>query len=83
MPVNEKRTRLVERAVLEEIVDLDPRHLASSELLLKIVGKDPSEAEAILQAIRDLTEVGLLQDIRGAIAPTQAALRSADLLVGL
>ena len=83
MPGNGERRRAVERAVLEEVVDLAPSHLTAPELVLKMAGKDPAEGQAILRAVRDLTQVGLLQDGNGAISPTDAALHGANLLVGL
>jgi hypothetical protein len=83
VPDHGERRRAVERAVLEEVVDLDPNHLTAPELALKMAGKDPAEGQEILRAIRGLTQVGLLQGGDGVISPTDAALHGANLLIGL
>jgi len=72
----------IERAVLEEVLELHPDHLTPSELVLKMsAGPDRSEGEAIEYAIRDLNGSGLLRYIGEVIAPTHAALRVAALLI--
>lgn len=68
----------VERAVLEEVIDLHPDHLTPSELVLKMSG-ERDEDEELRDAIRDLEGSGLVRRIGGVVAPTHAALRAATL----
>lgn len=78
-----QRSRQVERAVLEIVVDLHPDHLTRSELALMVGGdRDHLEGEAIQHAIRDLRRSGLLRYIGDVVAPTHAALCAVTLLVG-
>jgi hypothetical protein len=72
----------IERAVLEEVLELHPDHLTPTELVLKMsAGPDRSEGEAIEHAIRDLSGSGLLRYVGEVIAPTYAALRVAALVI--
>lgn len=76
---------LVERAILEVVIDLHPASLTMAELSSTIAGDlgDPREVETIADAIRNLRRSDLLRN-RGddRVAPTQAALRAAALLLG-
>lgn len=76
---------LVERAVLEEVVELHPERLTVAELSLRIAAdpEDGRETEAIAHAIRDLRRSGLVR-YRNAdriVEPTHPALRAAGLLL--
>ena len=72
---------LVERVVLEEILDLHPEHLTIPELVLRIViDSDRSEEEEVRHAVRDLMGSGVLRCVGDLVAPTHAALRAAVLL---
>jgi hypothetical protein len=76
---------LVERAVLEEVIDLHPERLTVAELLLRIAGdpEDGLETETIAHAIRDLRRSGLIRyrNRDQLVEPTHAALRAAALLM--
>jgi hypothetical protein len=70
----------IEHAVLMTILGLHPEHLTPSELILKVAGEqDPSEPEAILQAIRDLRGFSLLRYTGDVVEPTHAAVRFGEL----
>jgi len=74
---------LVERAVLEEVIELLPIRLAVSELCLRIATdpRDKSRTETIRHAIRDLRGWGLFRyrDDDQLVEPTQAAVRFFEL----
>jgi len=70
----------VERAVLEEVLDLHPDHLTTQELILKI-SWDRDEGEVIEHSIRDLKGLGLLRNVGDIVAPTHAAIRASTLLL--
>jgi len=77
---------LVQHALLEEVVGLHPKHLSISQLTRRIVA-DPSddrEADVAIQAIHDLTQVGLFSCDDGTqiVKPTPAALRAVALITG-
>ena len=77
--------KLVERAVLEVVIELDPVCQAVPELSLRIAAdpQDLKEVETITHAIRNLRRLGLLRRRKdGRIAPTEAALHAASLLLG-
>jgi hypothetical protein len=69
----------VELAVLLEVVELHPNHLAPDELVLRLSGKRDEEEE-LRDAIRGLKGSGLFRDIEDVVAPTDAALHAAALL---
>jgi hypothetical protein len=74
----------VERAILEEVIELLPVRLTVAELCLWIAAdpEDDREAETIRDAIRDLKRSGLLR-YRGddlLVEPTQAAVQAFALL---
>jgi hypothetical protein len=76
---------LVERAVLEVVIDIHPGVMTMAELSLRIAAdpRDRLEIDAIIRAVRDLRGAGLLQaDRNERVEPTPAALRAAALLVG-
>lgn len=76
---------LVERAVLEVVIDLHPAVMTMAELALEVAGdaKDGREIDTITCAVRDLRAAGLLQDDHDErVEPTPAALRAAELLLG-
>jgi hypothetical protein len=76
--------QLIERAVLEVVVDLHPDHLAVPELVLRMAADDDhSEDEEIREAIRELRRAGLFRYIDGVVAPTHTALHATELLIGL
>lgn len=72
-------SRQVELAVLLEVVDLHPAHLAPAELVLRLSG-DRNEGDELRNAIRELEGSGLLRCIGGTIGPTDAALHAVRLL---
>ncbi len=75
---------LVERAVLEVVIDLHPAVMTMAELLLRIAGdpQDGREIDTIACAVSDLRGVRLLQDDHNErVEPTPAALRAAELLL--
>jgi hypothetical protein len=69
----------VERAVLEEILELHPDHLTVPELILKMA-INQNEDEPITHSVRDLKCSGLVRYIGDVVVPTHAALRSGVLL---
>lgn len=77
---------LVERAILEVLVDPDCPLLRISDLLVAIATepRDPTEVMTIVCAIDGLRQSGLLRHRRDSqvIEPTTAALRAAALLMG-
>lgn len=80
--VHEDEHTQVERAVLEEVLNLHPDHLTIHELVLKIgADRDVLDGETIRHAIRDLRASGLLRYVGDVVAPTYAALRAAFLLL--
>lgn len=73
----------VEAVILEVATELDPEHLSTGGLLLKVVGNpdDAREIETGVQAIRSLREVGLFTHREDELVdPTQAAVRAVKLL---
>lgn len=69
----------VERAVLEEILELHPDHLTVPELIQKMaLGRE--EDEPITHSVRDLRCSGLVRCIGEVVVPTHAALRAGALL---
>jgi hypothetical protein len=76
---------LVERAILEVVIDLHPVCLTLAELSLRIAGdpRDRREIDTITRAVRGLRESGLLLDgHHERVEATPAALRAASLLLG-
>lgn len=77
---------VVERAVLEEVIDLHPQRLTAPELALRIVADpdDRIEVETATQAIRELRRSGLLRyrNDDELVEPTHSALRAHALLAG-
>lgn len=76
---------LVERAVLEVVIELHPAIMTMAELSLRIAGdpRDRREIDTIACAVRDLRGSGLLLDDHNErVEPTPAALRAAALLLG-
>jgi hypothetical protein len=75
---------LVAALILEEAVELHPRHLTARELSLRIVidPDDSREIETATGAIEDLREAGLLSHRNDdeVVEPTRAALRAVTLL---
>lgn len=78
-------SELVERAVMEVVIEAHPDFLTTAELLSVVAGdpKDGREVDTITRAVRDLKRWGLLHEGRGEqVEPTPAALRLASLLLG-
>jgi len=75
---------LVASLILEEAVELHPRHLTARELSLRIVidPDDSREIETAIGAIEDLRESGLFRyrNDDEVVEPTRAALRAVTLL---
>lgn len=74
---------IVAKVILEEVVELHPNGLSAQNLALRIITRptDKRALETASQAIRDLTESGLLQEQANGIArPTRAALHAVALL---
>lgn len=63
----------VERAVLEEAIELHPDDLTAHALIRRMAG-NREEGEQIKQAIRELQATGLLCRSGDVVAPTHAAL---------
>lgn len=78
------RPEPLERAILEEVIDLLPVRLTVNELCLWIAAnpEDDSEVEATRRAIHDLKRSGLLryQNDNQVVEPTQAAVQAFALL---
>lgn len=70
----------IERVVLRAVLELNPSHLTSAELALKLAG-DRDEDEEIREAIRDLRSSGVFRPNGDVVVPTYAALRTAELLL--
>lgn len=74
---------LVERAVLEEVVELLPVRLTVSELCQKITAgsQDKGRLEVVRHAVRDLRGWGLVRyrDVEQLVEPTPAAIHFFDL----
>jgi hypothetical protein len=75
---------LVERAILEVIIELHPAVITLAGLSLRIAGDphDRREIDTIACAVRDLREAGLLLEHDERVEPTPAAIRAAELLLG-
>lgn len=76
---------LVQRAVLEIVIEAHPAFLTIAELVSTVAGdpQDRREVDTIVCAVRDLKGSGLLQGSRDdQVEPTSAALRLASLLLG-
>lgn len=75
---------LVERTLLEEVVELHPERLTIEELALRTAPDpdDSADVEAIRQAIRDLRRSGLLRyrNDDEVVEPTHAAMTAYALL---
>lgn len=71
--------RQVELAVLLEVIDL-PNHLTPAELILRLSG-ERNEEKQLEEAIRGLKTSDLLRCIGNTVAPTDAAVRAAELLM--
>lgn len=74
-------SRLLEHAVLHELIELHPARLTPAELRVWVAA-DPENArekEAIGYAIRDLRRSGLVRLTGATVEPTHAALRAAAL----
>jgi hypothetical protein len=67
--------RQVELAVLNQVIDLHPRHLESAELVRLMSGERGEERE-IERAIRGLVGAGLLREDDGRVLPTWSALHA-------
>lgn len=89
MPANSAESprydpELVERAILEEVLNLHPQRLTVGELSLRIAGdtEDSLEIETAVEATHSLRASGLVRyrsdDL--VVEPTHAALRAAALL---
>jgi hypothetical protein len=71
--------RQVELVVLLEVVELRPKHLTPGELVLRLSGKR-DEGKQLEEAIRGLKNSDLLRCTEDAVAPTDAGVRTAELL---
>lgn len=76
MPPDQEK---IERAILEIVTELHPDHLTPSELVQQVAG-ERDERRQVTEAIRDLKDVGVLDDIDTAVAPTDATVRVVALL---
>jgi hypothetical protein len=82
-PPQHNRT-IVERVLLEEVLELHPQRLTKAELSLRIICNpdDSREVETATQAIRGLKEVGLFCNrTDDVVVPTSAGLRAGELLI--
>lgn len=77
-------SELVERAVLEEVIELYPQRLTTPELAMRIVADpdDRQELETVTHAVRELRRSGLLRyrNDDELVEPTHAAVRAHRLL---
>ena len=74
---------VVAKVILEEVVELHPKCLSTENLALRVITRpaDKRALETASQAIKDLTESGLLQEQANGLArPTRAALHAVALL---
>jgi hypothetical protein len=75
---------LVERAALDEVVELHPTRLTIDELCLRIVGDphDDAEVEIAKEAARSLRASGLIRyrNDEQVVEATQVALRAHELM---
>lgn len=75
---------VVAKVILEEAVELHPRHLTARDLSLRIVtdSVDGRALETASNAIRDLKQSGLFRERNdeGVVEPTTAALHAVALL---
>jgi hypothetical protein len=73
---------MLEGAILALLIERRPRSLTPAELLREMGGGtgSPGPIEA---AVEGLAEVGLLRRERSALAPTPAAVRAAEIELGL
>jgi hypothetical protein len=72
-----------ESALLLRVLELRPNYLTASELARDLASQEPSRGDLIEAelAIRELTKAGLLHPCSaGVIRPTQAAIRSMELI---
>jgi hypothetical protein len=72
----------VEQALLGLLIQSHPTHLSVDELI-RALAVDPNsfpEQDAIRNAVRDLTGLGLLHRHGTFVLPTQAAIAAAELL---
>lgn len=81
---SEERQRSVESAVLAIVIERHPEPLSRSELLAEMVsdGDGRSRVAEVEHAVEGLNSVGLLAGDQ-KLLPTPAALRSAQLDLGL
>jgi hypothetical protein len=78
-PLSRRQDR-IEQAVLEMVLELHPQQLTAPELILEVADQDRSEADDVLNAIRNLRCSGLLRFVDEAVVPTRAGLRAGYLL---
>ncbi len=74
--------RLIERVVLQQVLDLHPAQVSVEELIREIAA-DPgefAERDAIERAVRDLSRTGLLHRNGEFVFPTRASLHFDELL---
>lgn len=73
--------RLIEHAVLTMVLDRHPEHLTDDELVLEMVTADQAQSDdAIRRAISSLIGSGVLRRQTDVLEPTNAAVRTADVL---
>jgi len=80
-----ERERSLESAVLATLIEHHPTMLSEAQLVREMtaVVQTPGRPAAIERAVRGLVGVGLLDRRGRLLAPTPAALRVAELEIGL
>jgi hypothetical protein len=84
-PTPAERQRNLESAVLAALIESHPQLLTEAQVFDEMTGAGdaPGRAAAIVKALEDLAEVGLLERRGDVLVPTPASLRVAELELGL
>lgn len=84
-PSPAREDKIIEAAVLTQVLALHPAQLTILELALKMEGdcEDFAPRDAVERAVRELTRDGLLHCDCRRIWPSRAALRFDELLGGI
>ena len=76
----ELEDRVIESAVLQQVLALHPATVTLEDLGREIGGDSFAELDAVERAVRDLTAAGLLHLNESLVLPSRAALRFDELL---